>query len=314
MLTVGATDRDERRRTASRAGLRTSISSRPVRTSPSRPRVTRAGTPRAARASRRRSSPAPRRGSGRCVPDLDNTQLFEVMRRSATDIGPRPLGRRERLRPAQRGAALAYPAPVRDPLEPNDDVDFVQPAGRFFTGLGPLTSRGRPPCSPEGTARPGRGSARRLPDLAARPTRVRVTATSNANVALRVWGPRTRHGRGSRRPDLLGKDARARGGPQAGRHEGAATGRWAYVEVTLGGRRGLAAELLALRRRVALDRHRSVLDGKLEHDVGLAHGHLDPRELQPLEQLHRRARPRTPRGDGTRARRRSPCTIATTSR
>ena len=62
-------------------------------------------------------------------PELDASQLFEVMRRSAQDIGRAGRDDATGFGLLNVPAALAYPAPVRDPLEPNDDVEFVQPGG-----------------------------------------------------------------------------------------------------------------------------------------------------------------------------------------
>jgi hypothetical protein len=174
-------------------------------------------------------------------PQLDNTQLFEVMRRSATDVGQPGHDSASGYGLLNVAAALAYPAPIQDPLEPNDDVDFVQPAGGFFTGLGPLTSR-------EHQAAGLKARLDRLEDPrdvyrvwlpAGRP--VRVTATSNASVVLRVWGPRTVTVNESETTNLLGKDGRARVGRKQVVVKAARTGRWGYVEVTLGGLRGLGA-------------------------------------------------------------------------
>ncbi len=67
-------------------------------------------------------------------------------------------------------AALAEPAPIRDPLEPNDDVDLVDPDGTDSVGLRPLTARGRP------TVR-----------LAAR-----LDALEDPRDVYRVWLPRNR--------------------------------------------------------------------------------------------------------------------------
>ncbi len=66
-------------------------------------------------------------------------------------------------------------------------------------------------------------------------------AMSKANVALRVWGPGTVTVTEGQGPDLLGGDSHVRAGRKQVVVEPAATGRWAYVEVTLGGRRGLVA-------------------------------------------------------------------------
>ena len=68
---------------------------------------------------------------------------------------------------------------------------------------------------------------------------MRVTATSAANVELRVWGPEAvAVGNGT---DLLGKDVRPRAGRKQVTVKGANAGRWGYVAVTIGGRRGAAA-------------------------------------------------------------------------
>ena len=69
---------------------------------------------------------------------------------------------------------------------------------------------------------------------------MRVTATSSANVALRLWGPRTITVSEPSGADLLGKDTRARAGRKQIVLKAAKTGRWGYLEVSLGGRAGLA--------------------------------------------------------------------------
>ena len=174
-------------------------------------------------------------------PQLDNTQLFEVMRRSATDIPPAGRDDAAGYGLLDVAAALAYPAPISDPLEPNDDIDFVRPDGNFFSGLGPLTTLG-------GSGTSLRARLDRIEDprdvyrvwLPARRT-VRVTATSKANVALRVWGADTSTVTEAAGADLLGKDLRARAGGKRVVVGPSPTGRWGYVEVTLGGRRGLLA-------------------------------------------------------------------------
>jgi hypothetical protein len=174
-------------------------------------------------------------------PQLDNTQLFEILRRSATDVGPPGHDESSGYGLLNVAAALAYPAPPRDPLEPNDDVEFVQPQGASFTGLGPLTSRARSGATL--TARLDRYEDPRDVYRVWIPAgrTARVTAISKANVALRVWAARTLTVDQSETEDLLGKDARARAGRKQVVVKAAKTGRWAYVDVSLGGRRGLVA-------------------------------------------------------------------------
>jgi len=120
-------------------------------------------------------------------PELDATQLFEVMRRSATDIGVPGWDPASGFGLLNVPAALAYPAPIRDPFEPNDDIEFVRPGGLYDNSIPALTTK-----------------TRRTTTLAARidriedprdvyriwlPKKGRVTATSAAdtNVDLSLW-------------------------------------------------------------------------------------------------------------------------------
>lgn len=77
-------------------------------------------------------------------PELDASQLFEVMRRSARDLGPPGFDVDTGFGTLDVAAALAFPAPPRDPGEPNDDLDLVRPTGFFENGAQPLTSRTKP--------------------------------------------------------------------------------------------------------------------------------------------------------------------------
>ena len=76
-------------------------------------------------------------------PELDATQLFEVMRRSAVDIGAPGRDDAAGFGLLNVPAALAYAAPLRDPLEPNDDIEFVQPERFFDNSIPPLTTPAR---------------------------------------------------------------------------------------------------------------------------------------------------------------------------
>ncbi|MCY7301833.1 MAG: S8 family serine peptidase [Thermoleophilia bacterium] len=101
-------------------------------------------------------------------PELDAGQLFEVMRRSAVDIGVPGRDDAAGFGLLDVPAALAYPAPLRDPLEPNDDVEFVKGDGFFDTPASPLTT-------------PGRRTAT---------VRARIDAVEDPRDVYRVWLPR----------------------------------------------------------------------------------------------------------------------------
>ena len=76
-------------------------------------------------------------------PELDASQLFEVMRRSATDIGAPGRDDATGYGLLNVPAALASQAPVKDPFEPNDDLDYVTPGALYATGIPALTTSGK---------------------------------------------------------------------------------------------------------------------------------------------------------------------------
>ena len=73
-------------------------------------------------------------------PDLDSTQLFEIMRRSARDIGTPGWDVESGYGILDIEAALTMPAPAKDPYEPNDDAEEVEPHRLFANGTPPLTT------------------------------------------------------------------------------------------------------------------------------------------------------------------------------
>jgi subtilase family protein len=75
-------------------------------------------------------------------PELDNTQMFELMRRSATDIGVRGFDNASGAGLLTIPAALGLKAPTRDPQEPNEKPTEIEPNGVFATGTPPLTRPG----------------------------------------------------------------------------------------------------------------------------------------------------------------------------
>jgi hypothetical protein len=75
-------------------------------------------------------------------PHLDNTQLFELMRRSAVDIGPKGFDNASGYGLLDIPSALSYRTPRRDLQEPNEDVAEIEPHRLFAAGRPPLTGPG----------------------------------------------------------------------------------------------------------------------------------------------------------------------------
>jgi hypothetical protein len=73
-------------------------------------------------------------------PELKNTQVFDLMRWSARDVGPQGFDEDTGFGILDIPTALSLLAPPVDPQEPNDDVYLVKPGGLFRTGTAPLTS------------------------------------------------------------------------------------------------------------------------------------------------------------------------------
>jgi len=76
-------------------------------------------------------------------PDLDNTQLFELMRRSAVDIGAPGRDHASGYGLLSIPNALSERTPPRDPHEPNEQPNEIEPNGLFATGTQPLTRPGQ---------------------------------------------------------------------------------------------------------------------------------------------------------------------------
>jgi subtilisin family serine protease len=165
-------------------------------------------------------------------PELDNTQLFEVMRRSATDIGAPGRDPESGFGLLNVGAALVLPAPPPDPLEPNDDVELAKPGGLFPGSGATLTT----PAQPRALVR-ARLDAHADPRdvyriwLPARRT-VWISTGSSVDVNLAVWGPATTSVRQRPGADRLAVSARTGTGNERLRLPPAPRGRWAYVDVS----------------------------------------------------------------------------------
>ena len=60
---------------------------------------------------------------------IEKTQLFDLMRRSTRDVAPRGFDRRTGFGILDIPTALKRALPPIDPMEPNDDVDYVKAHG-----------------------------------------------------------------------------------------------------------------------------------------------------------------------------------------
>jgi subtilisin family serine protease len=168
-------------------------------------------------------------------PSLGAGQLIAILRSSAHDLGARGFDTATGYGILDIPAALAAPAPPRDPDEPNDDVEQVRPGALFPSGEPPLTTRVKPSARIVGTL-DGKDprDLYRIWVPAGRAVRAAVAAGGDA--AYRIWGPATLsigEGLKARRRDLKGPSVRGTG-----------RGFYAYVEVLLTGRSGRAAYVL----------------------------------------------------------------------
>ncbi|MDX6400766.1 MAG: thermitase, partial [Gaiellaceae bacterium] len=77
-------------------------------------------------------------------PDLDNTQLFELMRRSATDIAAPGFDTASGYGLLNIPKALQFRTPKQDPQEPNELPREIEAHGLFPSGTAPLTTPGHP--------------------------------------------------------------------------------------------------------------------------------------------------------------------------
>ena len=172
-------------------------------------------------------------------PTLTVTQLEDVLRESARDVGAPGFDSASGWGIVNIPAALTAPAPPPDPGEPNDDVSQIRPGRLFAAGQPPLTT----PVAPSIRVAASLSQAEDPRDLyriwvPARKT-IRVSVSADGNAAARIWGPRTisvNESLAARRRDLKGTSIR-----------GGKTGFGAYVEVLLTGRSDAARYLLDVR-------------------------------------------------------------------
>ena len=120
-------------------------------------------------------------------PTLDNTQVFELMRSTATDIAAEGFDRDTGFGLLSIPNALTTQAPSKDPSEPNDDIRQVRASGLFRAAASPITAPNRP-----------RTTFRARLDVTEDPEdvyrvfvpagrSVRITATPDTDVDVDVW-------------------------------------------------------------------------------------------------------------------------------
>jgi hypothetical protein len=120
-------------------------------------------------------------------PELDATQIQDVMRSSARDVGTRGWDSNTGFGVLSIPAALGRATPARDPQEPNDDIDLVRPHALTASGTrltAPTTVRASLDVTedPEDVYRVYVPSGRRIT----------ATTRSAANVDLALWGVKTK--------------------------------------------------------------------------------------------------------------------------
>jgi subtilisin family serine protease len=178
-------------------------------------------------------------------PELDPTQLGDVMRNSSRDVGAKGWDPDTGFGILSIPAALAAKVPAKDPQEPNDDINLVRP--HAITAGGTRLST---PARLHATL-----NMTKDPEDVYRvwvPARMRITASthSTANVNVALWGPKTRtvYERGSAlKRDLVAYSERS------GRRPDAVTGRntsgggaFYFVDTFLGKRVGAASYSLTV--------------------------------------------------------------------
>jgi hypothetical protein len=169
-------------------------------------------------------------------PTLTNTQLFEVIRRSAHRDGGRGWNRDTGYGILDVNAALAKKEPAADPQEPNEDVYLVKPNGLFKSGHPSLTSRSRPRQTLVAHVEQGDDAEDVYRAYLPAKGRLTVTVKPSANVNLEVWGRKTRtvfeRGVAARR-DLLGVSAHRGARRERVVVQGRAAGQFVYIDVFL---------------------------------------------------------------------------------
>jgi len=171
-------------------------------------------------------------------PTLRASQLADILRASARDIGPPGFDPASGFGIVDIPAALVAPPGPIDPSEPNDDIDQVKPGKLFELGQPPLTTPAKPSIRIAAEVDSSE-DPRDLYRIWVPPDKtVRVSVAAGGKAAARIWGPQTvrvSEGVQARRRDLRGPSVRA-----------VKKGFVAYVEVLLTGRSADAKYTLSI--------------------------------------------------------------------
>jgi hypothetical protein len=171
-------------------------------------------------------------------PTLSVSQLAQILRSSARDIGPPGFDNASGWGIVDIPAALAAPTPPNDPFEPNDDISQVKPGSLFEEGEPPLTTSAKPTVRLAATLDTGDDPRDVYRIWVPAKRYVHVSVASSGNAAARLWGPQTtstHEGVKAQRRDLRGQ-----------KMYGGARGSAAYVEVLLTGRSPEASYTLSV--------------------------------------------------------------------
>jgi Subtilase family len=173
-------------------------------------------------------------------PELDPTQLEDVMRNSARDVGPKGWDADTGFGILSIPAALSAATPAKDPQEPNDDINLVRPHAVTASGTR-LSTPARLQAQLDVTEDPEDVYRIWVPAH----SRISASTHSAANVNVALWGPKTRtvyeRGKALKR-DLIAFSERSGSNPDvvAGRNRTGA-GAFYYVDAFLGKRVGSAS-------------------------------------------------------------------------
>ena len=183
-------------------------------------------------------------------PELDATQVFELVRRTARDVAKNGFDGRTGFGVVSLPRAIAGTVPIADPGEPNDDVDLIRNARILGAPTPPLTQAS----DTSATLRARLDAVEDPHDVyevfvpAKRRIEITVVPKGRAHVAL--WSDRTETVTGPRQNRLA---LSAKPGSATERilwRNTAAEGVVAFVDVRLPGARGGQGSQYVLRVRV----------------------------------------------------------------